>query len=681
MHFLKLLQILILLVSITCKLSPFSTVPPDPAVRHHVTHPLKPTAFWGSLKAPYPTNAWWQNFVLATGDSPVNVFPYVLQAKSKEISFSSQGQRVETKTFVMTQVIREWALNCSEGLKTHEVTSYDEASVTLLYKTGNNGSINFPVVQGNPMLTFQVLNITPSLSTTNVIVLTQFNGKTIKIGSTEPSDTFLFSMSNGHTWVLYLDHAVSLNVGLLSVNFQQKFTGLIRMAIIPNAKENSHIFDRFKGKYPIGVDVDYSVDGDIATLIYKWKTQGNGDLLMVVLPHHMQAIGNGVYEPKVSFKSMKGNMTGLIGEAWHFQLNLMENTFDMKNEIDDPVKLEEVKASLEKDYTFWINTAISDPYFYGTEIGKMATLAVIADKLNETFKATVLRQNLIRALEPWLTGKNSDPLQYDETWGGICSANGFKDPGTDFGQGYYNDHHFHYGYHLYALAVLGRYDNSFLLKYKNQILDLVRDYANPSRDDNFFTVTRNKDWFTWHSWAAGLFVFADANDQESSSEALNAYYGVVLLGISLKNDNMKNFGRILLAMELISIKTYWHMPNSSNIYPEIFKQNKMVGIVWETKVDYSTWFGLNPVFIHGIQMLPFTPVTEDSLDAEFIKEEFEIIRNVDANDWNPYKVMDQAIIEKEEAWNTAVGLKIFHIGNSRTNMLYWIATRPESSRN
>lgn len=40
------------------------------------------------------------------------------------------------------------------------------------------------------------------------------------------------------------------------------------------------------------------------------------------------------------------------------------------------------------------------------------------------------------------------PLVYEDGWGGLVSSGSFKtgDAGVDFGNSYYNDHHFHYGY-------------------------------------------------------------------------------------------------------------------------------------------------------------------------------------------------------------------------------------------
>ncbi len=86
----------------------------------------------------------------------------------------------------------------------------------------------------------------------------------------------------------------------------------------------------------------------------------------------------------------------------------------------------------------------------------MARVALIADSLGEASHAATVRENIKTVLTPWLENKNSDPLKYDKTWGGLCSNAGLHNGGADFGNGLYNDHHFHYGYHIYAAAVVGK---------------------------------------------------------------------------------------------------------------------------------------------------------------------------------------------------------------------------------
>ncbi len=81
-------------------------------------------------------------------------------------------------------------------------------------------------------------------------------------------------------------------------------------------------------------------------------------------------------------------------------------------------------------------------------------------------------------------------------------------------------------------------------------------------------------------------------------------------------------------------------------------------------------------------MLPFLPPTEESLDKEFISEEYNIIKGeTTPDDWMPYRVSARAIIDKQGAWNEAINLKQFHSGTCLTIVLHWIATRPSSDVN
>ena len=68
----------------------------------------------------------------------------------------------------------------------------------------------------------------------------------------------------------------------------------------------------------------------------------------------------------------------------------------------------------------------------------------------------------------------------------------------------YNDHHFHYGYHISAAAIVAKYRPQWGVKYFERILLYVRDIANPSADDEFFPMYRQKDWYLGNSYAAGI---------------------------------------------------------------------------------------------------------------------------------------------------------------------------------
>jgi hypothetical protein len=94
---------------------------------------------------------------------------------------------------------------------------------------------------------------------------------------------------------------------------------------------------------------------------------------------------------------------------------------------------------------------------------QVARLALIAEELGNVTLLERCVNQLEDALTPWLDGLNRDAFVYDNTWGGIISSAGKEDQAADFGNGWYNDHHFHYGYFLMAVSVVQRKKPNFLV--------------------------------------------------------------------------------------------------------------------------------------------------------------------------------------------------------------------------
>lgn len=123
----------------------------------------------------------------------------------------------------------------------------------------------------------------------------------------------------------------------------------------------------------------------------------------------------------------------------------------------------------------------------------------------------------------------------------------------------------------------------------------------------------------------------------------------------------------------------------TEIYAEPYASRTVVGVLWSTKVDHATWFGANLEYIHGIQYLPITPISEELLPARWISKSYPVIstaikENPDMGDeWLGYMYMAHAVIDPATAWLEVKTLKSFLGGNTKTNTLYWVATRPTPS--
>jgi hypothetical protein len=125
------------------------------------------------------------------------------------------------------------------------------------------------------------------------------------------------------------------------------------------------------------------------------------------------------------------------------------------------------------------------------------------------------------------------------------------------------------------------------------------------------------------------------------------------------------------------------------IYPAPFRYCGTVGVMWSTKADHATWFGKQPEYIHGIQMLPFQPISIALLSPTWIQRiwpllEQAIQRSNIQSGWRGLLVMAGAVRDVEqaarEAWSTLLTIpsgtdkdNYWDNGNSKTNALYWVA--------
>ena len=645
---------------------PFSTEAPTFA---SASHALAPTERWGSLSKPYPTNAAWMDFVLGSGVNPVNVFPYEVKALANGLQVSLPTKDVKP-TFVLSVFNHDLSFETVEALKDRAVADYDLLSVTMRWQGAAAGSMTAPIVRGMPYATMVYEGLTPRIESAHAITSVNSGAPSPVVG-----DRFEITMNNGQTWILYASSSLTLSWSASGLAASAPFTGVLRAAAVTSSSAAAAL-DAHRAAYPKGGDVVVSVQDDSARIDFAWEKEGEGPLLMMALPHHMDSFASPDVVD-VKYPTLRGEMNGIAGATWTFQEALPTITWSAPRPIA-PDKVDAVKAALAADASEV--PVAKDPYFYGKQIAKLGRLALIADELGEAVTAEAIREQMRNSLDPWLDGKNENPLKYESVWGGICSSEGLASQGADFGNGWYNDHHFHYGYFLYAAAALGKGDKAWLEAKKAAITDLARDIANPSEKDASFTRFRNKDWFEGHSWAAGLFEFGDGRNQESTSEAVNAWYGLYLLGLAMGDDNMENVGRVLLATEIRATQKYWHIKAGSSIYPEPFAANKVVGVLWGTKVDYATFFGSGPELIHGIQMIPFTPITEALLPAEWVAEEYPVVSAALGGSigegWKGFIYMDHAIIDAPTAWGEVATLSGYDDGNTKTNTLYWVATRP-----
>ncbi|MFD3952514.1 glycosyl hydrolase [Streptomyces albidoflavus] len=243
----------------------------------------------------------------------------------------------------------------------------------------------------------------------------------------------------------------------------------------------------------------------------------------------------------------------------------------------------------------------SDTYWTGKALGKLAQLVPLADQIGETATRDKLVGLLQDRLEEWFTAGGASEFSYDTDWKTLTGY-----PASYGSDSELNDHHFHYGYYVYAAAIVAQYDADWAADsaWGGMVKTLIRDTANPSRTDDAFPFLRGFDVYAGHSWASGHQGFAAGNNQESSSESTNLSAALVLWGSATGDSELRDLGSYLLATEGESIAQYW-FDADEEVFPGDFGHDT-VGMVWGSGGAYSTWWTANPEEIHGINVLPVT---------------------------------------------------------------------------
>ncbi len=643
-----------------------------------INNVLLPSSRWSSTNVPLPTNVWWQNLTLNEGTGVANSLPYIIQCSTNGLTGCMPGITAGT-TYVISSFVSNWTLGSEEAVSAHKVVEYDPLSVTVRWNQAGSsaGYMEAPLVRGMPYLTASYDGLTPEVSTIHALL--SINGNNVNAEVT--GDRFILELNNGQTWILYTSEVTTFSISNNTLTAAGPINGSVRIAVLQGngVTSNETLLDTHASVVPVGGDVDAISVGNSAELVFDWKAEtltGSAtsaeSLLLCALPHHVPVLQE-TPESNVTYTTIKGDMRAVIGGAWHMDETLTTIGFESPSGVAPSLE-QDVRDALAEDVN-WPITA-GDTYFGGKQLAAVGRLAVIADELGEASLAENYRENLGAALHPWLNGTNGDPLRYDASWGGVITTSG-----GSFQQGLYNDHHFHYGYFVYAAAVMAKDHPEWTAQWGDEVMHLIRNLANPAASDPHYTYLRNKDWFVGHSWASGLFEFGDGRNQESTSEAVNAWYAVYLYGLATGNDRLRDLGRLMLATEMRSTQTYWQVDSNDGIYPESFASNKVVGVLWSNKVDYGTFFGANTEFIHCIQMLPFTPISEELLEPSWIEEEYPVLStalnsNGIGEGWKGFVYMAHAIIDPGSAWNEIQTLTGYDDGNTKANTLYWLATRP-----
>jgi endo-1,3(4)-beta-glucanase len=492
-----------------------------------VLHPETPTGLWGSVSKPYPTGAFWTNLVVKNGDGPIGLSPYGVKAIESGVQISyGATRRVVTQLSITDPFNIDLQLSASQPYVSRAVESYDNSSVTMTYKTNNGGKYKAPFVKGSPFVTVVYDNTTPVISS-DIMTILDVEPKMIKGAD---GVQFIVTLGNFQRWLVVCSENIIFSWRENSLTASGPIRGYVRVAILPSIGylEAYKALIPYTKRYPTGAvwTINY-ISSSLAEVNVQYTAAGTGPLLMYASPHHtaIMSLPNVKSDDAVTLQralnpiySIKGKLKAVVGEQWKLVYNLVSVGWHyVPNDKLTNSQMDQIAKQLIIDVTEQLQVA-SDPYGFGKQIGRMARLALIADEFGIPTVRSQAIQNLENSLTPWLAGSNPNALLYDKTWGGLVPTHGLESFTNEFGSGWYSDHHFHYGYFVYALAALAMLDPPYWAANRPAIESIVRDICNPDPTDADFPYFRHKDFFEGHSWASGLFQQGNGKGQESSSE-------------------------------------------------------------------------------------------------------------------------------------------------------------------
>lgn len=685
-------------------------------------HSLAPASYftWSSSKL-RPTNAWWQNLIIPHYDSmnyngKTMSLPYAQwpQSDGKGITISYFGDQPGDRSVAANSITlsgaKDISLGINETISSREVVDYTDLGVSLRFNH-SSGNMTSHLVQGQAFHNGIFTSATPVITIEGAIL--QING--VSPGSANLSGvTKLKIQTNRYdrVWVIYASSALSFTLNGNSLTATTAYTGRIQLAVLAQASDEG-VYDANSSAVLTGGSVNATYSSNTAAMTFTYTTAGSGAPLVFALPHHQDLMPSASYT-SLSLSTLRGTMRALVGATWTLTETLTTISWTTPNPIPSS-KYADIQAAINIEKNSLYDTVGNgwgvSPYYYGKYLAKMAQLILIAEQIGDTATATSIATNIKNQMTSYLTAtptgsagvngsgyRNTLLYQGGSTWRGISTQNGLSDMGADFGSGRFNDHHFHYGYWIYAAAVVARNDATWRSNNKTAIESLIRDIANPSHSDTYFPKFRHKDWFAGHSWAGGLVGIDVGPGQESTSEAINAWYGIYLWGLATSNADIRDTGRLLLASEIRSAKKYWHIEANSTIYPSPFRDNGTAVIVRTHKVAVETYFGSRPEYFYGIQSLPFTPITQEYMDSAWVTRSYPMASvnipiaatgNPQDTGWNSLMYGMHAVIDPNAGYSEALSMPLTQIGNTadtqygpdidnghtKANALYWAATR------
>ncbi|QDP39613.1 glycosyl hydrolase [Radiobacillus deserti] len=627
-----------------------------------------------------PTNDWWSNLAWNQYSQPA--YPHPLAIQNQEDGFRIYNP--SNKITANSACVCGWINDIHDFTVKHSnVASFPEANVndsddwfvSSLFKSGTN-SMEVTYGHGSPYVYFQFQGGNPELSFYTAPTVWYGNASSSVLGVTIAGSHYALFGPSGSTWS---------GIGSTSLTNNLAGKNYFSVAALPdNSPETLQKFKQYAYSFVTDTKVEWSYNEQTSKVstTYSYTTTAKegsqSGTIFALYPHQWQKTSHPLLP--YTYNSVRGTMKTAEGSSFTTSMDFTGVLPSLPNNGSyDINKLAQYvnEAEAEND------SPSPDTYWVGKRLGKLATLAPIAEQVGDTTAANKFRNEIKNRLEDWFTASddagniNSSQLfYYNENWGTVIGYPSSYGTAEEL-----NDHHFHYGYFIKAAAEIARVDKQWAndSNWGQMVELLIRDIANWDRNDDQFPFLRNFDPYAGHSWASGHANFGDGNNNESSSEAMNAWAGLILWGEATNDDTIRDLGIYLYTTEMNAINNYWFDVKEENHHPDFTRST--ASMIWGGKtVGDGVWWTANPEEVHGINWLP---ITGASLYLTHYPEYTETNYNALVSEnggtnfdvWKDLIYMYRAISDVNDAKNLVnsnINSLTAEAGNSKANMYHWI---------
>ena len=372
----------------------------------------------------------------------------------------------------------------------------------------------------------------------------------------------------------------------------------------PRDRNSLSQFAESAGAIPRDSRVDWTYSPEKAEVRTHWTLQtdavrgSNHSVWQGWIPHHLRRTKHALKLSGPTYATPRGQMKTALGTAFDIAFTFRGILPILP--VPDVAGFDRQRMMGYIDEFAKKQGYGGDTYWGGKDVQVNAQYLLMARMMDHP-AVPKLQERLHGAMADWFTYTPGEPEHFFAAYPNWKALVGFNESYWSY---QFTDQHFHYGYFTISTALLGLQEPEFISGYGEMARLVSKEYANADRADLNFPFMRTFDFWEGHSYAGG-FSSPGGNNQESSSEAIQSWAGLFLLGQALGDEKMIGAGAFGYASETEAIREYWFDAEVEN-FPDAYKHS-VASILFNGGMAYATYFSGDPCWIHGIQWLPTWP--------------------------------------------------------------------------